>query len=89
MKTRVVVHTVTDYEVTLESNTLEEALDEAKLTALTDGDYSSQKVEWEVLDDRPLPSLMDRVAVQAMRDARKRPYRPFIHPMKRPGTWLK
>lgn len=45
-----IVHTVTEFECEVEADTLDEAIDEAKFAALTEGDYISQKAEFEVLE---------------------------------------
>ncbi len=53
MKVKVTVDSVQRYECEVEAPTVEEAITEAKMDALGEGDYVSQRAEYEILEENP------------------------------------
>ncbi len=53
MKVKVIVDTVSRFECELEASTVEDAIAEAKMDALGEGDYVEQKAEFEILEPNP------------------------------------
>lgn len=75
MKVTVTVYTKTKLVLEVEADTLDEALDEAKLEALTGGDYISQETEYEILEAGPEKRLF--FAPPPAPKVRKSSVRPF------------
>jgi hypothetical protein len=53
MKVKVIVDSISRYECEIEADTLDEAITEAKMDALGEGDYISQSAEFEILEESP------------------------------------
>lgn len=77
MKVTVTVYTKTKLVLEVEADTLDEALDEAKLEALTGGDYISQETEYEILEAGTGPEKRLFFATPPAPKPRKSNVRPF------------